>query len=400
MAKMGTAIQSLIAIKPKPDRFGVVAIVQDQVTLDRIREVVRELQLDDELSFVATLDVAIRHIHDGQRPRVLIIDISDSRAPIADLSAARAVGGADLKVVALGSVNDVELYRNLIAAGATDYLIKPPSHEALSTLFERHSFGAGGASGLGRVVAFIGSRGGVGCTTAAVSCAWVLAKELKERTALVDLDLQFGTVALQLDIEPGNGLCEAFEQPSRIDSLFIERAMIRAAENLRVLAAEAAIVAPEYTDAGADMLLYELRRKFSRIVVDLPRSATPVQRVVLSAASHIIVLCELSLAGLRDTIRLKDLIRVRAPQAQLLLVETGAHARIGKSQFEKAAGAPFDDSLSYDTETVDAAVNTGEPPPLTAPHSSYTRDIQRLIIKITGATEPHQRRLFGFNIPW
>jgi hypothetical protein len=168
---MATAIYNLIAIKPKLDRFGAVAIVQDQVTLDRIREVMRELQLDDELSFVATLDVAIRHIHDGQRPRVLIIDVSDSPAPISDLSAARAVGGADMKVVALGSLNDVELYRNLIAVGATDYLVKPPSHEALSALFEQHSFGADGASGLGRVVAFIGSRGGVGCTAAAVSCA-------------------------------------------------------------------------------------------------------------------------------------------------------------------------------------------------------------------------------------
>ena len=78
-------------------------------------------------------------------------------------------------------------------------------------------------------------------------------------------------------------------------------------------------------DAGAiDMLLYELRRKFSRVVVDLPRAATPVQRVMLAAAAHVVVICERSLAGLRDTIRLQTLMREQAPQVRLRLVEAGA----------------------------------------------------------------------------
>jgi pilus assembly protein CpaE len=398
---MAAVVERLTSTEGKPDRVGVVAIVHDQVTLDRIRDVIRELQLDDELKFVATLDVALRTIHDGQHPRVLVIDLTDSPAPIADLSAARAVGGADMKVVALGSVNDVGLYRDLIAAGASDYLVKPPSHEALSALFEKHSFGPGGASGLGQVIVFIGSRGGVGCTAAAVSCAWALADERKERTALVDLDLHFGTVALQLDIDPGNGLCEALEQPSRIDTLFIERAMIRVTDNLRILAAEAAIGAPQYADAGAaDMLLYELRRKFAWIVIDLPRFVTPTQRIVLAAAGHVVVLCERSLAGLRDTIRIQALVRERSPQTQLLLVETGAHATVGKSQFEKAVGASFDGSLPHDPDAADAAVNAGQPLSLASPRSAYARDIQQLMIKLAGDAEPQKRRHFGLHMRW
>jgi pilus assembly protein CpaE len=204
---MAAAVAYLADAAHKPDRAGVVAIVHDQVTLDRIRGVMRELQFDDELSFEATLDAALRRIHEGQRPRVLVIDVSESPAPISELSAARAVGGAGMKIVALGSVNDVGLYRDLTAAGASDYLVKPPSREALSALFEKHVVGFGGTGGLGQVVVFIGSRGGVGTTAAAVSCAWVLAEERKERTALVDLDLHFGTVALQLDTAPSNGLC-------------------------------------------------------------------------------------------------------------------------------------------------------------------------------------------------
>src|SRR6185312_16747995 len=216
--------------------------------------------------------------------------------------------GPELKILALGTVNDVGLYRDMLAAGATDYLVKPPGREQLTAIFEKNPGSGGGTGGLGQVVAFLGSRGGVGTTTAAVSCAWVLAEERKERVALVDLDLHFGTVALKLDTDPGNGLCEALEQPSRIDSLFIERAMIKVTDHLRILAAEAAIAEPLIVDTGAiDVLLYELRRKFAWVVVDLPRFVTPIHRVVLATASRTILLCERSLAGLRDTIRLQTL---------------------------------------------------------------------------------------------
>jgi pilus assembly protein CpaE len=400
---MAAAVERSTATARKPDRVGVIAIVHDQATLDRIQGVIRELQLDDELSFEATLDAALRRVHEGAAPRVLVIDLSESPAPISELSAARAVGGADLKILALGTVNDVGLYRDMIAAGATDYLVKPPGREQLTAVFEKNTGGGGGTGGLGQVVAFLGSRGGVGTTTAAVSCAWIFAEERKERCALVDLDLHYGTVALKLDSDPGNGLCEALEQPSRIDSLFIERAMIKVSENLRILAAEAAVSDPQVIDTGAiDVLLYELRRKFAWVIVDLPRFVTPIHRVVLSTASRAILVCERSLAGLRDTIRMQTLLREQAPQTRLFLVESGAHgdrATVGKGEFEKAVGKPFDATLSYDPKGAGAAANAGQPVPLAAPRSAYSKEIQQLVGNFAGvpASETKKRR---FALPW
>jgi len=395
------AVERSTAAARKPERIGVVAIVHDQATLDRVQGVIRELQLDDELSFEATLDAALRRIHEGLHPRVLVIDLSESPAPISELSAARAVGGADLKVLALGTVNDVGLYRDMIAAGATDYLVKPPGREQLSAVLEKNTGGGGSAGGLGQVVAFLGSRGGVGTTTAAVSCAWVFAEDRKERTALVDLDLHFGTVALKLDSDPGNGLCEALEQPSRIDSLFIERAMIKVSENLRILAAEAAVAESQAVDTGAiDVLLYELRRKFAWVILDLPRFITPIHRVVLGTASRAILLCERSLAGLRDTIRVQTLLREQAPQTRLFLIESGAHgdrATVGKREFEKAIGKSFDGSLSYDPKAAGAAANAGQPVTLAAPRSAYSKEIHQLILNFAGATAAKKRR---FALPW
>ena len=315
------------AAAPRPDRAGVLAVVPEQQMADRLQGLMHELQLNDELVIIDTLDAALRRIRSGYAPRVLVLDLAESAAPIAEISSARTVGGADLKLVALGIVNDVTLFRDLLAAGANDYLVKPATRETLSAALEERSASAvtGTSGGLGQVIVFVGSRGGVGTTTAAVSCAWLLAEERSERVALVDLDLHFGTVALKLDTDPGSGLCEALEQPSRIDGLFIERAMVKATDNLLVLAAEASAAQHLIVDAGAvDMLLYELRRKFARIVVDLPRGANPIQRVVLGAASHVVVVCERSLAGLRDTIRLQTLMRDQTPQVRLWLVEAGA----------------------------------------------------------------------------
>ena len=338
---------------------------------------------------------------------MLIIDLSELVAPIAEIGAARAIGGAELKLVALGAVNDVGLFRDLLSAGASDYLVKPPTREALATALEArpHDATAGAEGGLGPVTVFIGSRGGVGATTTAVSCAWLLAEERAQRTALVDLDLHFGTVALKLDTDPGSGLCEALEQPSRIDSLFIERAMIKLSENLRVLAAEASAAQHMAIDAGAiDMLLYELRRKFAQVVVDLPRGANPMQRVVLAAATHVVVVCERSLAGLRDTIRLQGLIREQAPQVRLWLVEAGAAAEralIGKAEFEKGVGKALDATLSYDPKSAGAAANAGQPLPVATPRSPVVRELRQLVAMLAGpAQAAPKRRLFTLPSLW
>jgi len=389
----------------KPEREGILAVIQEPATIDRVQGVIRELQLDDELMVADTLDAALRRIRSGSLPRILLVDLSDSHAPIAEVSAARAVAGPDLKLVVLGTVNDVGLFRDLLSAGASDYLVQP-SRDALAAVLDKRSSPLGATpDGLGQVIVFIGSRGGVGATTSAVACAWLMAAERPDRIALLDLDLHFGTVALKLDLDPGGGLCEALEQPSRIDSLFIERAMIKVTDNLRVLAAEHSATQHLSVDAGAiDILLHELRRKFPRVLVDLPRGANPMQRVVLAAAGHVVVFCERSLAGLRDTIRLQSLVREQAPQARLLLVEAGAtgeRALIGKSEFEKGIGRALDARLSYDPKSAGAAANSGQPLPVAAPRAPILREFRQLTTLLAGPTQvAPKRRIFALPSLW
>jgi pilus assembly protein CpaE len=397
------ARQGVTALAPVGE--GILAVLQDQATLDRLQGVIRELQLEDELVVTDTLDAALRRIRTGQTPRLLVLDLADLPAPITEVGAARAVGGPDLEVLALGSVNDVTLYRDLLSAGATDYLIKPPSREALAAILEKKRTATGADGKPGQLIAFFGSRGGVGTTTAAVACAWMLAEKHKLGTGLLDLDLHFGTVALKLDADPGSGLCEAIEQPSRIDSLFIERAMIKVSDRLWVLAAETSVAQHLIVDGGAiDMLLYELRRKFPCVVVDLPRGASPMHRVVLEAATHVVVLCERTLAGLRDTIRVQSLVREQIPQTRLWLVEAGSAAEralIGRGEFEKGLGRPLDARLPYDPKSAGAAANAGQPLPRASPRSPLVRELGQLTAKLAGPTPAAgKRRLFTLPSLW
>jgi pilus assembly protein CpaE len=219
---------------------------------------------------------------------------------------------------------------------------------------------------------------------------------------LLDLDLHFGTVALKLDIEPGSGLCEALEQPSRIDALFVDRAAVKVTDRLSVLAAEASVAETLIVDAGAiDALLYELHRKFAWVVVDLPRWVTPTQRIVLGVANRVVLVCERSLDGLRDTVRLQSFLRENAPQCQLSLIDSGAAAEragIGRAEFEKAVGRKFDAVLSHDTKAAAAATNAGRPVPVAAPRSPLAREAERLAVALRGAGIRQKRKIFGLKM--
>ena len=162
--------------------------------------------------------------------------------------------------------------------GIFSYLLKPLTQPMLEGAYQKSIEQASGQvkeeKKLGKVIAVMGTRGGVGSTTITLNLAGVLAELSKKPVALIDIDPHgVGSVALALDIEPSRGLREAMEKPDRIDSLFIERVMIKPHKNLSVLSAEEALhehISPH--DQAADALLGELRTKFGAVFLDIPRT--------------------------------------------------------------------------------------------------------------------------------
>ena len=195
------------------------------------------------------------------------------------------------------------------------------------------------------MAAVIGVRGGVGASTVATSLAWLMGDKAGRSTALLDLDVHFGTGALALDLEPGRGLTDAIENPSRIDGLFIERAMVRANDKLCVLSAEAPINQSMLTDGSAFYQLQEeIRHAFEGTVIDLPRNMMVQYPHLLSDVHVVIVVVEFTLSGTRDAIRILSWLKANAPQARVIVVANRVPGRRPGSEpqgfraFDRAQG--------------------------------------------------------------
>jgi pilus assembly protein CpaE len=315
-----------------------------------------------------TVADAIRRLADVPTPKQLVVDVSGSADPLAAMSSLAEVCDEGTQVIALGDVNDVELYRSLIRNGVQDYLVKPVSAETLVAALSRAEHGPHGEAPpkIGRLIAVIGARGGVGATTVATNLAWTLAHEHGMRTALVDLDLFFGTCGLSLDLELGRGFREALENPARVDSLFIERAMVREGENLFVLSTEEALDGAFSFDPSAlTSLIEHLRRDFQCVVFDFPRFAARRQAHVLTPPSAIMIVSDASLAGMRDTMRLSALLKKTAANAEITVIMNRVGAsrtgELSRADFEKGAETKVDQVIPIDIKAFAASTSAGKP---------------------------------------
>ena len=212
--------------------------------------------------------------------------------------------------------------------------------------------------------AVIGTRGGVGASALATSLAWLFSADDKLPTALLDLDVHFGTGALCLDLEPGRGLTDAIENPSRIDGLFIERAMIRANDNLAILSAEAPIGSPLMTDGTAFVQLEEeFRHSFEMSVIDMPRNMLINFPQLMSNVNVAVLVAEMTLASARDTIRLLSWLKAHAPQARPIVVANKVQpslAEISKADFEASIETKIQLSIPYDIKAASTAAKLGQ----------------------------------------
>ena len=346
------------------NRDPFAAFVCDEGALDVLRPVVIEMGWQPEKCNKGGLRNAVQSLSVAASPNILLVDLSESGDPLNDINGLAEVCEPGTVVIAIGQVNDVRLYRDLIASGIHDYLLKPLSagqlRDALTNAQAVFSAPKGGEAEPDKPhvsVAVVGTRGGVGASTLATSMAWLFAEEHNLPTALLDLDVHFGTGALSMDLEPGRGLTDAIDNPSRIDGLFIERAMIRAGDNLSILSAEAPISAPLMTDGAAFLQLEEeFRQAFDMTVIDMPRNMLINFPHLLTGVNTVVLNAELTLASARDTIRLLSWLKTHAEHCKVVVVANRVQpaTEISKADFESSIEAKVDYSVPWDAK---AAMN-------------------------------------------
>jgi pilus assembly protein CpaE len=348
------------------------AFVCDETTAEQLRPIAVEHGWAPEKVNRGGLRNAIQTLSVSASPTILFVDLSESGDPLNDINALAEVCEPGTVVIAAGQVNDVRLYRDLIASGIQDYLLKPFTPDQLRDSFAHAQLIVSGPRVSEQstekphvMAAVIGVRGGVGASTVATSIAWLMGDKGNRSTALLDLDVHFGTGALSLDLEPGRGLTDAIENPSRIDGLFIERAMVRANEKLCVLSAEAPLNQALMNDGSAYFQLQdEIRNAFEATVLDLPR-AMLVQHPHLMQETHAaVVVVEFTLAATRDAIRILSWLKQNAPQASVLVVANKVASgvqEISRKDFELSIERKVDIVIPFDPKAAAQAAKLGQP---------------------------------------
>ncbi len=290
------------------------------------------------------ITAATEAYNNSPTPNVILIE-TDARAAdiLGGLDKLAEVCDAGTRVIVMGRVNDVTLYRELTRRGVSEYLITPVGPldvvRAISGLFS-----APDAKPVGRIVAVVGAKGGVGASTVAHNIAWAIGRDLALDSVVADLDLAFGTAGLDYNQDPPQGIADAAFSPDRVDTAFVDRLLSKCTDHLSLLAAPATL--DRVYDFGAeafDSILDSLRASIPCVVLDVPHQWLGWTRRLLISADDILVVAGPDLANLRNAKNLIDLLRdVAAERSSAALLpqpgrrtETpGNHA----GRFRKGAG--------------------------------------------------------------
>ncbi|SDF83285.1 pilus assembly protein CpaE [Limimonas halophila] len=400
---------SLAKLKPVPEEPGdageaFAAFVADDASAQAANAVARQRGWDTGEVRHGDLSAALRQLGIVPPAAVTVVDLDDATATERTLSAVRDLAAAT-RLVTLGTHNDVELYRRVVDAGAADYLVKPVDAETLADAVARAEQQVSGTHAQapaqrGRCIAVTGARGGAGTTTVAASLAWLIAETHARSVGLLDLDLQFGNMALSFDVEPGSGLREAVEDPERVDEIFIDRTAVSLGDHLDLLAAEESLDdVPAPGEHAVARLLATLRERYNVTLVDLPRALVAEQPDGLEQISDLVIVSDLSLVGLRDTNRLLRFLSHQPGVPQLHVVANragrGSKGQVAVTEFQRELETGLTRTVSFEPEVAAKAEMAGKPLPAAAAKSRAGRDLHRLMADLTAPAASRRRGLLA-----
>lgn len=309
---------------------------------------------------------AVEAFRGAPTPNVIVLEtVREPTVLIANLDALAESCDPGTKVVVIGHVNDIQLYRELIRRGVSDYLVAPFGVlDLLRTLSELYA--ASGSAALGRTIAVVGAKGGVGASTVAHNVAWAIARNLDASTVIADLDIAFGTAGLDFNQDPPQGIADAVFAPERLDANMLDRLLSRCSDNLSLLAAPAML--DRTVDLGEDAfeLLFDLLRgSVPCIVLDVPHLWTGWAKRALIGADEVAIVAAPELASLRNAKNLVDLLRAARPNdsmPRLILNQVGLPKRpeIDAGEFAKALGIEVMSSIPFDAQLFGTAANNGQ----------------------------------------
>ena len=336
-------------------------------------------------------------------PNLLIVESHGSRDVIlSELAQLAQVCQPSTKVIVIGHLNDVILYRELIRQGVSEYLVAPLHQmqilECVANLYHDPK-----AAPVGRVVAFVGAKGGVGSSTIAHNYAWLMSKRHATDTVITDLDLAFGTAGLNFNQDSAGGIVDALLQPDRVDATLIDRLLTKLSDKLSLLSGPGGVDKEINIESHAvETILSAIRGSVPCVVVDVPNMWAPWIKYTLVHADQVIITATPDLACLRNTKNLVDLLKQARPNdnpPKIILNQVGVPKRpeIPAADFAKAIGTEIAGIIPYDPQTFGTAQSNGSMIFEVAARSKAAEALAAFVQTTTGTDKPAKASKFALN---
>ncbi len=340
---------------------------------------------------------AIEAYRAAPTPNVILLE-SDGRTDLlAGLDQLATVCDAGTRVIVLGRINDVMLYRELVRRGISDYVLLPVAPldivRSICNLFSSPE-----AKAVGRIIAVVGAKGGVGASTVAHNVAWAIARDLAMDGVVADLDLGFGSAGRDDNQDPPQGIADAVFSPDRIDTAFVDRLLSKCTDHLSLLAAPATL--DRVYDFGIeafDSVFDTLRGSMPCIVLDVPHQWSGWTKRALIGADDILIVAAPDLANLRNAKNLYDLLKSQRPNDRpplYCLNQVGIPKRpeIAAAEFAKAIESQPIVSIPFEPQLFGSAANNGQ---MIAEISANHRTIEmflQIAQRLTGRSEAKKQK--------
>jgi pilus assembly protein CpaE len=340
---------------------------------------------------------AIDAYHTQPTPNVIILETEEHSDILAGLDELATVCDPGTRVVVIGGLNDAAPYRELVRRGVNDYVIGP-----VETLDVVRSicglFSALEAVTLGRMIAVVGAKGGVGASTVAHNVAWAISRDLALDSVVVDLDLAFGTAGLDYNKDPMQGIANAVFSGERPDTAFIDRLLAKCTDNLSLLAAPATLERVyDFGEQAFDAIFDTLRMTTPCIVLDVPHQWSGWAKRALVGADDILIVAEPDLANLRNTKNMLTILKAARPNDRpplycLNQVGMAKRPEINARGFTKTIESPPIAAIPFDSRLFGTAANNGQMiAELSARHRT-TKTFQQIARRLTGRGEAKKPR--------
>ena len=343
------------------------------------------------------INKATDHFQTASTPNLIILETMAGGAEIfAKLGELAEVCDPSTKVIIIGQVNDIILYRELIRQGVSEYIVRPNSPlQIIKTIADLYVDPA--APPIGRTMAFVGARGGVGSSTIAHNIGWCTAEEFKSDTVILDLDLPFGTASLDFDQEASAGLVEALTSPERLDDVLLDRLLQKHTDRLSLFTAPSMLDRDfDLDDQAFETVLDVVRGTAPTIVVDMPHVWTSWSKRILMTADEIVITATPDLASFRNTKNLIDILGAARPNdsSPTLIINQfdPKTSAVQADQFAEHVGIKPTQVINWDPQLFGTAATNAAPLLEVGAKSKTAQSIRELSAHLLGRGEANIAR--------